>query len=186
MLEAPPPLAPPPLTDVRWADIGATAVRASRAGVDLLIPTDPANSVYAEAVLAGIAPVSLPDARAERQAQVFAARDARLADPLAVVTVGGVAYRADAEAQRLVQGAMLMALAVPGFSQVWKVADGSVVTLDGPAITALAAALGGRVAGLYAVEQAKTAALMGAGTLAEVLAVDPESGWPNPEDNHAV
>jgi hypothetical protein len=166
-----------PLAGARWATIGQTTVRANRGGVELLIPADPANGDFAEALLAGIAPVELPDARAERQAAVFAARDRRLADPDAVVAVGGVAYRADAEAQRLVQGAMLMALAVPGYAQAWKAADGSDVSLDAAGMTALATALGGRVAGLYAIEQAKTAALAGATTLAEVLAVDPETGW---------
>lgn len=92
--------------------------------------------------------------------------------------VDGHTVLTDRQSQALITGAHALALAEgPGFATRFKTADGF-VTLDQAQVIALAVAVGRHIQACFAREAEIAATVAAARTVAEVRAVDLESGWP--------
>lgn len=124
--------------------------------------------------------VTIEEARAARWDAVKARRDTRIdaghdvpgigrfdTDPTSRLNINGA-----------VTGAMMAAAADQPFIIGWKLADNSIVQLDGPQMLAAGASVLGFVAECHAVSQTLGIAIDAAESVDAVAAIDIDTGWP--------
>lgn len=90
----------------------------------------------------------------------------------------GMSIKTDEDTQRKITGAYVQATRDSGFVVKWKVAPGVFIDLDAAAIIAIGDAVTAHIQACFANEAALTAAILAAGDVAALSAIDIESGWP--------
>jgi hypothetical protein len=95
-----------------------------------------------------------------------------------VMTFDGMAVSTDPVSQTKILGALVGTQIDPNAVIKWKMADGTFVTLDAQAITAVAMAVRGHVQACFDREAVLKEEVEAATTAEEVAAVDLNTGWP--------
>lgn len=130
-------------------------------------------------IVAVLAP-SLDELKADKWEQAKAERNRRIAAGCTVPGVG--VFDTDEVSRGNITGAVTMALVAQAagspYSIGWKLADNSIVTLDGPGMIGAGVAVGQYVAGCHANAQALGLAIEAAADQVALSAIDVAAGWP--------
>jgi hypothetical protein len=94
------------------------------------------------------------------------------------MTFNGMAVATDAVSQTKIIGAVVGAQIDPNAVINWKMADGTFVTLDAQAITAVAMAVRAHVQACFDREAELKVEIEAASTTEEITAIDLNTGWP--------
>ncbi|SFZ81649.1 protein of unknown function [Devosia enhydra] len=92
--------------------------------------------------------------------------------------IAGTPIKTDRQTASILTAAFVTALADPGYTIRWKVADGVFTTLDAPTIVAIATAVRAHVQACFDREGELTEAIMAAGDAEALDAIDITTGWP--------
>lgn len=149
----------------------------SHPGMELVADPDGSIHIGYARVAGEFGPPQIPlvDLKKERLAALAARR--WQAETGGIVFMG-MSIKTDEDTQRKITGAYVQATRDSGFVVKWKVAPGVFIDLDAAAIIAIGDAVTAHIQACFANEAALTAAILAAGDVAALSAIDIESGWP--------
>lgn len=119
-------------------------------------------------------PLDLAEAKAKRQAEIKAARDASALGGVAWERAPGEGYVVDTDN---VAQARLTAAVVMAAPTIWRMADNRMVSLTAAEVQAMALAAGAHVQAQFAVQAERETALAACATLEDVITFDPTAGF---------
>jgi hypothetical protein len=122
--------------------------------------------------------VALPTLEELRARKLAELADLRWEKETSGTTFNGMPVATDAVSQTKYIGAVVGAQIDPNAVINWKMADGTFVTLDAQAITAVAMAVRAHVQACFDNEAALKAQVEAASSTEEIAAVDLNTGWP--------